>query len=45
VDPKLDELAMEALRKARFAPAVGSDGNPMRYTLMYRYVFRLEDEE
>ena len=45
VDPKLDGLAMDALKKARFAPAVGSDGNPMRYTLMYRYVFRLEDEE
>lgn len=45
VDPKLDELAMEALKKARFAPAMGSDGNPMRYTLVYRYVFRLEDEE
>lgn len=45
VDPKLDELAMEALKKARFAPAMGSDGNPMRYTLVYRYVFRLEDED
>ncbi|MBU1070448.1 TonB family protein [Myxococcota bacterium] len=45
VDPKLDELAMAALKKARFAPAMGSDGKPMRYTLVYRYVFRLEDEE
>ncbi len=44
VDPQLDELALEALRKARFSPAVGSDGNPMTHTLLYRYVFRLEDE-
>jgi len=45
VDPKLDELAKEALKKARFAPAMGSDGKPMSFTLVYRYVFRLEDEE
>jgi protein TonB len=44
IDPELDALAIDALRRARFAPAVGSDGKPMRYTIVYRYVFRLEDE-
>ncbi len=44
IDPELDALAIDALRRARFAPAVGSDGKPLRYTIVYRYVFRLEDE-
>lgn len=38
----LDQAALRALRAARFQPAVGSDGRPMRYTIRYRYTFRLE---
>ncbi len=38
----LDEVAVRALRQARFAPAKGSDGRPMPYTIRYRYTFRLE---
>ena len=38
----LDEVAVAALKRARFKPAVGSDGKPMVYTIRYRYTFRLE---
>lgn len=38
----LDQVAVRALKKARFKPAVGSDGKPMVYTIRYRYTFRLE---
>lgn len=38
----LDQAAVRALRLARFQPAVGSNGRPMRYTIRYRYTFRLE---
>ena len=38
----LDEAAVRALKRARFKPAMGSDGKPMVYTIRYRYTFRLE---
>jgi protein TonB len=38
----LDEVAVRALKKASFKPAVGSNSKPMRYTIRYRYTFRLE---
>lgn len=38
----LDEAAVRALKRARFKPAMGSDGKPMVYTLRYKYTFRLE---
>ena len=38
----LDAAAVRALRRAKFQPAVGSDGRPMTYTIRYRYTFRLE---
>jgi protein TonB len=38
----LDEAAVRALRRARFKPAIGSDGKPMVYKLRYKYTFRLE---
>ena len=41
----LDETAKRALMKARFKPAVGSDGKPMTYKIRYRYTFRLEESD
>ncbi len=38
----LDEAAVRALKRARFKPAMGSDGKPMVYKLRYKYTFRLE---
>ena len=38
----LDEAAVRALKRARFKPAMGSNGRPMVYTIRYRYTFRLE---
>lgn len=38
----LDEVAVRALKQARFKPAIGTDGKPMEYTIRYRYTFRLE---
>lgn len=38
----LDQAAVRALWRARFRPAVGSDGRPMSYSIRYRYRFRLE---
>lgn len=38
----LDQAAVRALQRARFKPAMGSNGKPMVYTIRYRYTFRLE---
>jgi TonB family protein len=41
LDRELDRLAVRALIRARFQPALGTDGRPMTYTIRYRYTFRL----
>ncbi|MFH2007307.1 MAG: energy transducer TonB [bacterium] len=38
----LDEAAVWAIRKARFRPAYGSDGRPMRHTITYKFRFQIE---
>lgn len=38
----LDAVAKRALKRARFKPAMGSNGKPMVYKIRYRYTFRLE---
>jgi len=38
----LDEAAVRAIRKARFRPAYGSDGRPMRHTITYKFRFQIE---
>ncbi len=38
----LDEAAVRAMKRARFKPAMGSNGKPMAYTIRYRFRFRLQ---
>lgn len=38
-----DEIAKKALRKAKFAPAIGTDGKAADYELRYEYEFELRD--
>ncbi len=38
-----DKVAVNALRKARFKPAVGTNGQKVDYELRYTYEFRLND--
>ncbi len=38
-----DQVARRALKRARFQPAVGTDGKPVDYELRYEYEFRLND--
>ena len=37
-----DEIAIKALRKAKFKPAVATDGKPTDYELRYEYEFALD---
>ncbi len=39
----LDGAAVRALKKARFKPALTSNGRAVAYTIRYRYRFRLQD--
>lgn len=38
-----DDIAKKALRQAKFAPAVGTDGKSVDYELRYEYAFELRD--
>ncbi|HFE44868.1 MAG TPA: TonB family protein [Nannocystis exedens] len=38
-----DKVAQKALRKAKFRPAIGTDGKPADYELRYEYEFQLDD--
>lgn len=38
-----DDIAKKAMKQAKFAPAVGTDGKPADYELRYEYVFELRD--
>ncbi|MBK8238998.1 MAG: TonB family protein [Deltaproteobacteria bacterium] len=38
-----DDIAKKALKQSKFAPAVGTDGQPADYELRYEYVFELQD--
>src|SRR5690349_3393375 len=38
-----DEISKKALRKAKFAPAIGTDGKAADYELRYEYEFELRD--
>jgi len=38
-----DQIAVTALKKARFAPATSTLGKPMDFELKYEYEFRLSD--
>jgi protein TonB len=42
-DKRCDKVARDALRKARFKPAVATNGKPVDYELRYEYEFRLTD--
>jgi TonB family protein len=37
-----DKVAADALRKAKFRPAIATDGKPADYELRYEYEFQLE---
>lgn len=39
----LNEAARRALERFRFQPAMGSDGKPMPYWIIYRYSFQVDD--
>ena len=39
-----DELALGALERAEFEPAMGTNGKPADYELRYEYAFVLQDE-
>ena len=45
-DPQAKGLlaARQAVMQAAFSPAVGSDGKPMPYTIVYKYDFDLDNE-
>ena len=43
VHPLLDKAAVRALHRARFKPALDKASKPVRYTIRYRYAFRLEN--
>jgi len=38
-----DQVAIKALKKARFKPAVGTNGKPVDYELRYEYAFTVND--
>lgn len=38
-----DEVAVKALKQARFKPAIGTNGQPVDYELRYEYAFTLND--
>jgi protein TonB len=38
-----DKVAQQALRKAKFKPAIATDGKPADYELRYEYEFQLDD--
>lgn len=38
-----DQVAVKALRRARFKPAIATNGQPADYELRYEYVFELDD--
>ena len=37
------DVAEQALRRAKFRPAIGTSGQPVDYELRYEYEFRLND--
>ncbi len=39
----LDQAAVEALKKFKFKPAMGSDDKPMKHTIVYSYVFEIDE--
>ncbi|MDA3863199.1 MAG: TonB family protein [Deltaproteobacteria bacterium] len=39
----LDKLAVKALKQAKFKPAYNSYGKPMVHTIIYKYIFVMED--
>ncbi|MGM0595712.1 MAG: energy transducer TonB [Myxococcota bacterium] len=39
----LDKLAVKALKQAKFKPAYNSYGEPMTHTIIYKYIFVMED--
>lgn len=38
-----DQVAVKALKQARFKPAVGTNGKPVDFELRYEYAFRVND--
>jgi periplasmic protein TonB len=38
-----DQVAIKALKQARFKPAVGTNGKPVDFELRYEYAFRVND--